>query len=77
MFNRSFWRLVSMASAAGAGWFLVRSLRQQPIALPDKTAEEDLGEAAENVKSAARKTAKRAAAKIEEAVDNGDARRSH
>jgi hypothetical protein len=69
MFSRSFWRLISLVSAAGAGMFLVRSLRHQPIPLPDKTEE--------RVKSAARKTARRAAAKLEEAVDDGDGRRAH
>jgi hypothetical protein len=69
MFSRSFWRLVSLVSAAGAGMFLVRSFKHQPIALPDKSAE--------RVKTAARKTIRRAAAKLEKDDAGGNTRRAH
>ena len=68
MFNRNFWRLVSLVSAAGASFFLVRSMQHKPIALPDKTREA--------VKSSARNVRK-AAAKVKGDAGNGDARRAH
>jgi hypothetical protein len=69
MFSRSFWRFIALASAAGAGVFLARSFRKQPIPLPDKTKEA--------VRTAARKTVRRATAKLEDEAGDGDGRRAH